>query len=445
MALRRSHNTTQPPLLAKNMNADSLEIQPLQEPLNAIVAVPGSKSYTNRALLVAALANGESHLTDALFSDDTDYMVQSLRKLGVSIEADPKAASFMVTGNGGRIPVDGAELYIGNSGTTSRSITSYVALGNGTFIIDGDAPMRQSRPLADLLNALGQLGIDARSRNGYLPVEVRAKGFRGGKTQLNASKSSQFLTSLLLVAPYADNGLEIEMIGEFKTEYIDITMAVMQAFGIAVEHDDYRHFRVAGSQRYRPRAYAIEPDASNASYFFAAAALNGGRVRVADIAADSAQGDIHFVDVLEKMGCTVNRYAHGVEVIGPDQLRGIDVDMKAISDTSLTLAAIAPFAKDPVRIRNIEHTRWQETDRIAAMVAQLRRLGVEVEEHRDGVTIAPSKPKSSTIDTYKDHRVAMSFALVGLRVPGIRINDPSCVGKTFPTYFDIWNQIREST
>ena len=429
-----------------NMNADSLEIQPLQKPLDAEVSVPGSKSYTNRALLVAALANGESHLTGALFSDDTDYMVQSLRKLGVSIEADSKAASFVVAGNGGRIPVNGAELYIGNSGTTSRSITSYVALGNGTFIIDGDAPMRQSRPMADLLDALGQLGINARSRfaNGCLPIEVQAKEFRGGKTRLDASKSSQFLTSLLLVAPYADNGLEIEMVSEFKTEYIDITMAVMQAFGIEVEHDGYRRFRVAGSQCYTPRAYAIEPDASNASYFFAAAALTGGRVRLADIAANSAQGDIHFVDVLEKMGCTVNRYARGVEVIGPDQLRGIDVDMKAISDTSLTLAAIAPFAKNPVRLRNIEHTRWQETDRIAAMVAQLRRLGVAVEEHRDGVTIMPSKPKSSSIDTYKDHRVAMSFALVGLRVPGIHINDPGCVGKTFPTYFDVWDQIRGS-
>ncbi|MXX36698.1 MAG: 3-phosphoshikimate 1-carboxyvinyltransferase [Gemmatimonadetes bacterium] len=426
------------------MNTDSLEIKPLQKPLDAEVSVPGSKSYTNRALLIAALANGESHLTGALFSDDTDYMVQALRRLSVSIEADPKTASFVVAGNGGRIPADGAELYIGNSGTTSRSITSYVALGNGTFIIDGDAPMRQSRPMADLLDALGQLGIDARSRNGCLPIEVRAKGFRGGKTRLDASKSSQFLTSLLLVAPYADNGVEIEMVSDFKTEYIDITMAVMQAFGIEVEHDEYRRFRVAGSQCYTPRTYTIEPDASNASYFFAAAALTGGRVRVADIAADSAQGDIHFVDVLEKMGCTVNRYARGVEVIGPDQLRGIDVDMKAISDTSLTLAAIAPFAKDPVRIRNIEHTRWQETDRIAAMVAQLSRLGVEVEEHKDGVTIAPSKPKSSSIDTYKDHRVAMSFALVGLRVPGIYINDPRCVGKTFPTYFAVWDQIKGS-
>ena len=429
------------------MNADSLEIQPLQKPLDAVVAVPGSKSYTNRALLVAALADGASHLAGALFSADTDYMVQALRKLGVSIEAEPTAASFSVAGNGGRIPAHGAELYIGNSGTTSRSITSYVALGNGTFIIDGDAPMRQSRPLAELLDALGQLGIDARSRfgNGYLPVEVRAKGFRGGKTQLDASKSSQFLTSLLLVAPYADNGLEIEMVGEFKTEYIDITMAVMQAFGVEVEHDNYRRFHVAGRQCYKPRAYAIEPDASNASYFFAAAALCGGRIRVHGISPDSAQGDIRFVDVLENMGCTVNRCADGVEVIGPDQLRGIDVDMKAISDTSLTLAAIAPFAKEPVHIRNIEHTRWQETDRIAAMVAQLRRLGAAVEERQDGVTIAPSELRAAAIDTYKDHRVAMSFALVGLRVPGICINDPSCVGKTFPTYFDVWDQIRGLT
>ena len=425
------------------MNADSLEIQPLQKPLDADVSVPGSKSYTNRALLVAALANGESHLTGALFSDDTDYMVQALRKLGVSIEADPKAASFVVAGNGGRIPVDGAELYIGNSGTTSRSITSYVALGNGTFIIDGDAPMRQSRPMADLLDALGQLGIDVRSRfaNGCLPIEVQAKEFRGGKTRLDASKSSQFLTSLLLVAPYADNGLEIEMVGEFKTEYIDITMAVMQAFGIEVKHDEYRRFRIAGGQCYTPRTYAIEPDASNASYFFAAAALTGGRVRVADIAADSAQGDIHFVDVLEEMGCTVNCYARGVEVIGPNQLRGIDVDMKAISDTSLTLAAISPFAKDPVRIRNIEHTRWQETDRIHAMVTELRKLGVPVVEYQDGLEISPSPITPAAIDTYHDHRVAMAFSLIGLKVPGIRINDPDCVRKTFPDYFQVLQRL----
>ena len=426
------------------MSVDSIEIQPLQKTLDAAVAVPGSKSYTNRALLVAALAEGESSLTGALFSDDTDYMVQSLRKLGVGVEADQATARFVVPGNGGKIPVDNAELYIGNSGTTSRSIISYVALGDGAFVVDGDEPMRTSRPISDLLEALSRLGVDARSRfdNGCLPVDVRARGFKGGKTQLDASKSSQFLTSLMLAGPHTQEGLDIEMLGEFKTQYIDITMAVMRAFGAEVEHENYRRFRIAGGQCYQARDYAIEPDASNASYFFAAAALTGGRVRIDDITADSAQGDIRFVDVLEQMGCTVNRDDKGIEVIGPKKLKGIDVDMKAISDTSLTLAAIAPFAEGPVHIRNVEHSRWQETDRVAAMATELRRLGVEVEEHQDGISVSPSQPQPAAVDTYEDHRVAMSFALVGLKVPGIRINDPGCVSKTFPTYFEVWQALR---
>ena len=426
------------------MSVDSIEIQPLQKPLDTAVAVPGSKSYTNRALLVAALAEGESSLTGALFSDDTDYMVQSLRKLGVAVEADQAAARFVVPGNGGKIPVDNAELYIGNSGTTSRSIISYVALGDGAFVVDGDEPMRTSRPISDLLEALSRLGVDARSRfdNGCLPVDVRARGFKGGATQLDASKSSQFLTSLMLAGPHTQEGLDIEMLGEFKTQYIDITMAVMRAFGAEVEHENYRRFRIAGGQCYQARDYAIEPDASNASYFFAAAALTGGRVRVDDITADSAQGDIRFVDVLEQMGCTVNRDDKGIEVIGPKKLKGIDVDMKAISDTSLTLAAIAPFAEGPVHIRNVEHSRWQETDRVAAMATELRRLGVEVEEHQDGISVSPSQPQPAAVDTYEDHRVAMSFALIGLKVPGIRINNPGCVSKTFPTYFEVWQALR---
>ena len=426
------------------MGTTSIEIQPLQRPLDVVVKVPGSKSYTNRALLVAALAEGESQLTGALFSDDTDYMVRALRQLGTVVHADAESCNFEVVGNAGKIPVEGAELYIGNSGTTSRSLISYVALGRGTFIVDGDEPMRRTRPIADLLDALARLGVHARSQfdNDCLPVIVEAQGFAGGRTQLDASKSSQFLTSLLLTAPYADNGLDIDMIGDFKTQYIDITMSIMESFGVAVSHDNYRTFHIAGGQRYRPRAYAIEPDASNASYFFAAAALSEGRVRVDDITIDSAQGDIHFVDVLEEMGCTVNRLANGIEVIGPERLKGIDVDMKEISDTSLTLAALAPFAEGPVHIRNIEHTRWQETDRIEAMVAELGKLGAEVVEHRDGVTISPSEIKATAIDTYKDHRVAMSFALVGLKVPGVCINDPGCVSKTFPTYFEVLQGLR---
>ncbi len=426
------------------MGVDSIEIQPLAKRLDTTVAIPGSKSYTNRALLVAALAEGESRLSGALFSDDTDYMAESLRTLGVVVEADEATASFVVTGNGGKIPVAGAELYIGNSGTTSRSIISCVALGRGTFVIDGDEPMRKTRPIADLLDALKQLGVDARSRhdNGCLPVDVSATGFKGGHTELDASKSSQFLTSLMLTGPCTDEGLQIEMAGEFKTQYIDITMAVMRAFGAEVEHDNYRRFRIPGAQRYQGRDYAVEPDASNASYFFAAAALTGGRVRVEGISADSAQGDIHFVDVLEEMGCTVRRDSAGIEVAGPAKLKGIDVDMKAISDTALTLAALAPFAESPVRIRNIEHSRWQETDRVAAMATELERLGVAVEEYQDGITVIPSVPQPAAIDTYSDHRIAMSFALVGLKVSGVRINDPGCVRKTFPTYFNVWDRLR---
>ena len=421
-----------------------IEIQPVQRPIDAAVTVPGSKSFTNRALLIAALAEGRSRLTGALFSDDTRYMYKALRQLGVEIEVDEKRSTFEVTGNGGNIPVNHAELYIGNSGTTSRSLVSYVALGKGKFTIDGDEPMRRSRPIANLLDALRQLGVDARSQfdNGYLPATIRANGFEGGKVRLDTNKSSQFLTSLMLVAPYARTGIEIEIADKLKTPYIDITLSAMKAFGVNVLHDSYQSFHIDGDQRYCPRRYAIEPDASSASYLFAAAALTGGRVRVNNLSLDSVQGDIHFVDVLQKMGCQVNRYGDGCEVVGTKQLKGIDIDMNAISDTWPTLAVLAPFAGGNVIIRNIEHTRWQETDRIHAVVTELRKLGVHVVEHRDGVEISPSGITPASIDTYNDHRIAMSFSLIGLKVPGIRIKNPSCVNKTFPNYFGVLDKLK---
>lgn len=415
------------------------EIQPLRKPVDATIEVPGSKSYTNRALLVAALANGRSTLTGALFSDDTRYMCEALRRLGVQIEADEAQATFHVNGNGGDIPVESTQLYIGNSGTTSRSLVSYVSLGHGEFVIDGDEPMRRSRPISDLLDALTQIGVAARSQfdNGHLPVIVQANGLKGGKTRLDASKSSQFLTSLLLIAPYAKNDMEIEVIGTLKTPYIDITTSVMDAFGVTVVNNNYRRFRIAGQQSYQPREYQIEPDASSASYFFAAAALTGGRVKVKHLHLNSVQGDVQFVRVLEEMGCQMNAVADGIEVSGPERLHGVDVDMNALSDTALTLAAIAPFADSKTIIRNIEHTRWQETDRIHAMVTELRKLGVSVVEHRDGVEIMPAAILPAAIDTYRDHRVAMAFSLIGLRVPGIQICDPGCVSKTFPRFFRV--------
>ena len=420
-----------------------IEIQPISKPPDATIRVPGSKSYTNRALLVAAMAKGVSTLTGALFSDDTRYMSASLRELGVEIEADEKQATFDVHGNGGEIPVSGAELYIGNSGTTSRSLTAYVSLGHGRFVIDGDAPMRHGRPISDLLDALRQIGVSAHTQfqNGHLPVIIEADGLTGGKTRLDVSKSSQFLTALLLIAPYAKNGLEIAVIGNREMPYIDITLAVMAAFGVHVTNDGYNHFRIEGGQQYQSRVYNIEPDASNASYFFAAAAITGGRVTVQHLNLDSAQGDVQFVHLLEKMGCQVTVSDAGITVTGPKQLKGIDVDMRTISDTSLTLAAVAPFADSKVSIRNIEHTRWQETDRIHAMVTELRKLGVPVVEHRDGLEISPAPIKPAAIDTYEDHRVAMAFSLVGLKASGVRINDPECVSKTFPDYFQVLREL----
>ena len=420
-----------------------IEIRPISKPIDATITVPGSKSYTNRALLVAAMANGVSTLTGALFSDDTRYMSASLRKLGVKIDADEKRATFVVHGNGGEIPVSGAELYIGNSGTTSRSLTAYVSLGHGRFVIDGDAPMRHGRPIADLLDALRQLGVSARTEfeNGHLPVIIKADGLTGGKTRLDVRKSSQFLTALLLIAPYAKNGMEIAVIGDREMPYIDITLAVMETFGAHAINDSYKHFKIEGGQQYQPRVYNIEPDASNASYFFAAAAITGGRTTVQHLNLDSAQGDVQFVRLLEKMGCHVAVSDAGITVTGPERLKGIDVDMRTISDTALTLAAIAPFANSEVTIRNIEHTRWQETDRIHAMVTELRKLGVPVVEHRDGLEISPAPIQPTAIDTYEDHRMAMAFSLVGLKATGIRINDPECVSKTFPDYFQVFEQL----
>ena len=419
------------------------EIQPIRKPLDATIEVPGSKSYTNRALLIAAMARGVSVVTGALFSDDTHYMCNALRKLGVGIDADEKRATFDVHGNGGSIPVSGAELYIGNSGTTSRSLTAYVSLGHGKFVLDGDEPMRRGRPISDLLDALRQVGVSARSQfeNGHLPVIVEANGLEGGRTRLDVTKSSQFLSALLLIAPCAKNGMEIEVVGARKMPYIDITLAVMETFGVQVVNEDYKYFRIAGGQQYQPRIYNVEPDASSASYFFAAAALTGGRVTVKHLHLDSPQGDIGFVHILQQMGCQVTASDSGITVTGPRQLKGIDVDMRAISDTALTLAAIAPFADNKVTIRNIEHTRWQETDRIHAMVTELRKLGVPVVEHQDGLEISPAPITPAAIDTYEDHRMAMAFSLVGLKASGIRIKDPECVSKTFPNYFDVFEEL----
>ena len=419
-------------------------VQPLAHPPDCAIRIPGSKSITNRALLIAALAAGESRLEDALFSDDTRYMAEAWDRLGVSIAADATARRFAVRGCDGVIPATSAELFVGNAGTAMRFLVAALCLGHGRFHIDGTERMRQ-RPIQDQLDALAQLGAQARCamQPGCPPVVIDADGLAGGHTRIAAAKSSQFLSAVLLIAPYARTTVDVEVIGPLVAgPYVDMTIGVMRAFGVAVERDGYRRF-IVEPQRYSGRRYAIEPDASSAHYFLAAAALTGGRVRVNGLGRTSLQGDIHFVDILEQMGATVERGDDFLEVRGNGHLDGVDVDMNLISDTMPTLAALAPFARRPVTIRNVAHVRLQESDRLHAVATELHRLGAQVRELDDGLVIEPSAIRPAMVQTYDDHRIAMSFALIGLRVPGIGIHDPDCVSKTFPDYFARLEELRQ--
>jgi 3-phosphoshikimate 1-carboxyvinyltransferase len=427
---------------SSSFRADVLELAPVTRPVIGTAWVPGSKSITNRALPIAALAEGESILTGALFSDDTRYMAAALNLLGIRVTGDPDAQSFTVHGCGGLIPEAEADLFLGNSGTSMRFLAAMVALGDGTYRLDGVPRMRE-RPIQPLLSALAQLGVDATSDEGTgcPPITIRAHGLPGGTTTLAGNKSSQYFTGLLMAAPYAANGMTIEVEGELVSKpYIEITADVMASFGVDAEIDDetWKTFRVAPGQRYTARHYAIEPDASNASYFFAAAAITGGDVRVEGLGTGSLQGDLDFVDILEAMGCDVEMTESETVVRGPQDgiLKGGEFDMGEISDTAQTLAAIAPYASEPVTIRGVAHNRIKETDRIAAVATELRKLGQEVEEFEDGMTITPRPVVPAEIETYDDHRMAMSFGVTSLRAPGVRILDPDCTAKTFPDYFE---------
>lgn len=412
-----------------------VEIEP-RGPIRATVHPPGSKSITNRALACAALAQGSSTLVGALDSDDTHVMIDSLRRVGIAIDEDPAARTLRVFGCGGRWPSSGADLYVGNSGTTARFLTALLTLGHGTYRLDGTPRMRE-RPIADLLEALAQLGTEATSEfdTGCPPVVVRARGLPGGKAIVRGDVSSQFLSGLLLAAPYAARPVELVIEGPLVSQpYIRMTLAVMGAFGVCVEAGDLTRFTVPAGKGYTRCRYEIEPDASAASYFFAAAAICGGEVTVVGLSRNSLQGDIGFVDVLERMGCEVNWETDRVTVISRP-LMGIEADMNAISDTVQTLAAVALFAQGPTTITGVAHIRHKETDRLSALATELRKLGASVDERPDGLTIEPRPLKGATIETYDDHRMAMSMALVGLAVPGVVIRDPTCTHKTYPEFF----------
>jgi 3-phosphoshikimate 1-carboxyvinyltransferase len=420
-----------------------MQILPIPHPLNATVRVPGSKSLTNRALLMASLADGTTRLTNALFSDDSCYFANALQLLGFDVHLDADRNEMTVTGGGGRIPAGHAEIFVGNSGTSARFLSAFLTLGNGTYVLDGEARMRE-RPIQDLVDALQQLGVELEATSGCPPVTIYANGLRGGKTQIAGNLSSQFLSALLMVAPYAATSIGIEVVTELHSKpYVDMTLAIMRDFGVGVERQGYERFVIRPARYASMTEYRIEPDASAASYFFAAPAVCGGTVRVTGLSRSSKQGDIAFLDVLEKMGCTVREGNDFLEVTGTEVLSGVDVNMSDIPDTAQTLAAIAPFASSPTRIRGIASARVKETDRVHATCTELQRLGVRVEEHEDGMTIYPCEAwQPATVQTYRDHRMAMAFSLIGLRVPGISLEDPDCVSKTFPGYFTVLETLR---
>ena len=419
-------------------------VAPVMAPLHARVRVPGSKSLTNRALMVAALADGRTTLTNALASDDSRRFVESLVRLGFDVQTQTDGA-LTVLGRAGQIPAARAELFVGNAGTAARFLTALLTLGHGDYVLDGDARMRE-RPIADLLEALRQLGADVASPSGCPPVRVTARGLPGGAARVAGDVSSQFLSGLLMAAPYAHQPVELTVAGRLNSRpYVDMTVAVMADFGVGVERDGYACFRVTPAGYRALPEYAIESDASAASYFFAAPAVCGGTVRVEHISRRSRQGDVAFLDVLARMGCWVEAGPEWIAVHAEAgrPLQGVDVDLCDIPDTAQTLAALAPFAATPTTIRGIASARVKETDRVAAMCAELARLGVAVQEHPDGLTIQPAAAlRPARIRTYNDHRMAMAFALVGLRAPGVEIEDPGCVAKTFPDYFAVLESLR---
>jgi 3-phosphoshikimate 1-carboxyvinyltransferase len=418
-----------------------LEIRPVKLPPRGTVAAPGSKSITNRALVLAALsqpAGNPCELRGVLRSEDTEVMVEALCDLGFTIRADWPNNVLRVWSEERAprtIPADRADLFVGNSGTTMRFLTALVSLGRGRYRLDGVSRMRE-RPIEDLLAALRQLGVKAWSErnNGCPPVLIDANGLAGGEVRIKADISSQFLSGLLMAAPLAQGDVIIEVDGAMVSEpYVAMTVAMMRRWGFRVETEGNR-FRIPGGQTAGLREYDVEPDASAASYFFGAAAITQGEATVPGLHPESLQGDVRFVDLLEDMNCEVQRSRTGISVKGRP-LRGIDVDMSALSDCVMTLSAVACFASGPTTIRNVAHIRHKETDRLHALATELRRIGAGVEEFADGLKITPAPLHGGVVETYNDHRMAMSLALVGLRSAGIIIKHPQCVAKTYPIFF----------
>ena len=422
--------------------AYAVSFQPASQPVVGRVTVPGSKSITNRALICAAMAKGPSKLTGVLDSEDTRVMIEAWIALGLSVNWNKSAKTIDLVGCNGQPPHPMGDLYIANSGTSIRFLTAALATTHGEYTLDGVPRMRE-RPIGDLIDGLRELGASVSSLNlthpNCPPVRVVANGLHGGIGNVAGDVSSQFLSGMMMASPYAKTPVVIRVIGDLVSKpYVDMTVAVMKSFGVELLMNQGAHgleYTVDAPQSYLGCDYNVEPDASAASYFFGAAAITGGSMRVDGLSFDALQGDVQFAKVLEKMGCHVSSGVDFIEV-GGRASRGIDIDMNSISDTVQTLAAVALFADGPTRVRGVAHNRHKETDRIGDLACELRRLGAAVDEHSDGLTIHPKPLIGADLKTYRDHRMAMSLSLIGLKVPDVRILDPKCTEKTYPEFFE---------
>lgn len=417
------------------------EIKPGMGGDKMTVTLPGSKSYSHRLLIAAALADGESRITGLLRSEDTLLTRDALRAFGAVIEDDGEA--MVVTGTGGRLKACAEPIYLANSGTSMRLLTGIAALGQGETVLTGTKRMTE-RPIEDLLVAMRQAGVPAACVHPTMcpPVKVSGGHFKGGKVTLDCRISSQFLSSLLLAGPYAAEGIEVTVTGELVSKpYVSITLDIMARFGIEVTHEDFRVFTVAPNQSYRPGAYHCEPDGSNASYFWAAAAVTGTSVKVMNVTAASRQGDVGFATVLGKMGCTVTHEADGITVTGGD-LSAVTVDMSLMPDVVPTLAVVAAHAKGTTVITNVAHLREKECDRLGCVATELRKMGIDAVAGESSLEITGGPRTGTEVETYDDHRMAMSFSVVGLTTPGVKILDPGCVKKSFPTYWDVFGTLQ---
>jgi 3-phosphoshikimate 1-carboxyvinyltransferase len=423
---------------------EQLTLEPINK-INGEVFLPGSKSLSNRALLIAALANGTTKITNLLVSDDINYMLTALKTLGIQYTLSACGTECTVVGNNGFFCTDNPlELYLGNAGTAMRPLCAALAASEGEFVLTGEPRMKE-RPIGHLVDALAQLDADIEylENKTYPPVQIKGKALTGKTVKIDGSISSQFLTAILIVAPLLKTDMSIEIEGELVSKpYIDITLDIMARFGVKVEHNNYQLFTVKGQQSYQALdKYMVEGDASSASYFLAAGAIKGGQVTVHGVGKLSVQGDKYFADVLEKMGAEVIWHDESITVIGKP-LSSVDMDMNHIPDAAMTIATTALFAKGTTTIRNIYNWRVKETDRLTAMATELRKVGATVTEGVDYLSITPPAVfNHAEVDTYNDHRVAMCFSLVALSDMPVTINDPKCTAKTFPDYFDKLSQV----